>query len=92
MRSIIIAASGFLVLSIPAFAQTRPSSNASVLGTETTEGNAAGAPSAATPAGQISTTGPGLASPMGVPALGGPAPAQATSPSADSSTTDTTTK
>ena len=59
MKAITIATAGFLALSLPAFAQRTPASNATSLGDATTSGNSAGAPSASTPAGEISTTGPG---------------------------------
>ncbi len=92
MKCFIIAA-GFLALALPAFAQGVPSSNATTLGTETTSGNGAGAPSASTPQGQIATTGGMSAEAPAVPAegtrLSGVVP-QAQHPTADSSVTGTT--
>ncbi len=92
MKSVIIAAGAFLAIATPAFAQA-PSSNATTLGTETTSGNSAGAPSAATPQGQIATTGGVTAEAPSVPSLearpSGVVP-QALHPTADSSVTGST--
>lgn len=98
MKSLIIVAAGLLLLAAPAMAQS-PTSNATAQGTETTAGNGQGAPSAATPAGQIKTTGIGgpaapSASPPAVASMGaqsnGAVP-QALNPTPDSSVTGTTT-
>jgi hypothetical protein len=91
MKALVIAAAGFLALSLPSFAQTTPTSNATSLGTATTAGNSAGAPQASTPQGQLSTTG-------GAPPVGGSSPVgggtvpKATTPSADSAVTGTSTQ
>lgn len=94
MKSLFVVAAGILALSAPAMAQS-PTSNATTLGTETTAGNAAGMPSASTPAGQLKTTGFGVsASPPAVTSMGarpnGAVP-QALNPTPDSSVTGTTT-
>ena len=91
MKSVILAAAAFLAVTAPAFAQQTPNSNASALGGATTSGNGAGAPSAATPQGQIATSGPGSASPAAVPSMSGSPVPQAQAPTADSSTTGSTT-
>ncbi len=89
MKTAFFAAAAFLALGTPAFAQSNPTANATTLGTATTSGNGAGAPSASTPAGQVSSAGGGSASPQAVPSVG-TSPANAP-PTADSSTTGTTT-
>ena len=92
MKLAMIAAAAGFALATPAFAQA-PNSNATTLGTETTSGNGAGAPSAATPQGQIATTGSVVAAPPAVsslePRVSGVVP-QAAHPTADSSTTGAT--
>ncbi len=95
MKSLVIVTAGLLALSVPAMAQTTPSTNATTQGTETTSGNGQGMPTAATPAGQLSTTGGAV--PVAPPAVSsmsvrpnGAVP-QALAPTADSSTTGVTT-
>lgn len=90
MRISIVAAAALMACSVAAFAQTAPSSNATTLGTESAPGNSSGMPSAATPAGQIATTGMG-ASPSGTSAFA-TAGQRAPTPTADSTTTGTTSK
>ena len=91
MKSVIFAAAGFLAFAAPAFAQSTPSSNATSQGDATTSGNGAGAPSASTPAGKVATSGLGSAAPSAVPSMSGAPIPQAQAPTADSSTTGTTT-
>ena len=94
MKSLMVATVGFLAFALPAFAQSTPTSNATALGTSTTSGNGAGMPSAGTPQGQLGSSGPGTASPATVPSMGvqpGGGVPQALHPTADSSTTGTTT-
>ena len=88
MKSVMIAAAGFLMVAAPAFAQA-PKTNATVEGTATTSGNGAGVPSASTPAGQIATTGPVVASPAAQPSVNTPG-ATAPGATADSTVTGTT--
>ena len=92
MKTIILASTGFLLMAVPVFAQTTPNSDSTALGDATTSGNAAGMPSAGTPAGEMKTTGSVNAAPAAVPSHGGTPVAQATNPTADSTVTDTTTR
>ena len=91
MKPFVIATLGLLVFSLPALAQRSPTSNATSLGDATTSGNSAGMPSASTPAGQITTTGTGRATPRAVPARRVRGRVQA-APTADSTVTGTTTR
>ena len=88
MKTIILATVGLLTLAYPALAQR----NATTLGSETTAGNGAGAPSASTPAGQVTTTGGPSASPGAISAFSASSGQRAPIATADSTTTGTTAK
>jgi hypothetical protein len=92
MKSVFALTAAFLLAGAPAFAQSTPSDNAAIQGGETTPGNGAGMPSSATPMGKISTVGGDATTTIApaVPALSGSPTAQAMHPTADSSTTGTT--